>query len=67
MCASVPIKQWMARNFIPDGVTKSLLRLHRRSVSGKESTVEDFLKANDCEETIEDVMKYIESKREGTF
>ena len=31
----------------------------------KENTVEDFLKANDCEGTVEDVMKFMNSKREG--
>jgi len=31
----------------------------------KESTVEDFLKANGCEGTIEDVMKFMNSKKEG--
>jgi len=31
----------------------------------KENRVEDFLKANDCEGTVEDVMKFMDSKREG--
>ena len=31
----------------------------------KENKIEDFLKANDCEGNVEDVMKFMKNKKEG--